>query len=275
MLLGAGGAIFLLWGRSTPDDVATQAARNPATAVPVVVATPPSVTRPRVEPPPKPEEAVSATPSTQQKPEPPSQPVPASAVKLAQVSTDTLPQPDYPVAAKGGRLAEKLRELTALEQPDDATEIVADRPDQRVVTRPVQPARVIDLPSSRSADLVSEIVMEERDKVAEQAVIKPDFAQKAQIQPAMNQAVSVPVQSDLDLYYRTLPLAQQNGVPITPVSVHVYYADPTRRFILGGRRRYAEGDLMPNGVKLESITRRGIILEYQGKQYRHDFGSGG
>ncbi len=278
MLLGAGGAIFLLWDRQAPNDVARQVTQHPATDVPAVMTPSPSATRPRiVEPPAKPQMVAPAVPTIQKKPELPSQPIPSSVVKLPEDSVNKPPRAVYPVVSMGGRLAEKLRELAVPEQSDDAAEKPAKQLGERDIPRPMQPEKVAELPPTVPVDRVAEILKEERAKRAEQPVTEPAPVQEVQAQEKTesNPGEPVPEQSALDLYYRTLPAAQNNGVPMTTVSVHVYYDDPAKRFILGGRKRYTEGDSMPNGVTLESITRRGIILEYQGKQYRHDIGWGG
>lgn len=64
-----------------------------------------------------------------------------------------------------------------------------------------------------------------------------------------------------------LPYDQQQRFDNIKISIRVYHADPARRFVIINAQRYMEGDELPEkGLRLEEITRDGIIVDYgQGK----------
>lgn len=278
LLMGVGVVVYLLWTpRSTPE-VAQTSSRNSANLASEVAARPPAA--------PRPGEAAGVTEGPVAVVDPPASetrvPVvearPAPVPPSPPLTTRESLQPRYAGAPKGGHLAEKLRELASADASGDGNETPA-KPPGRPVAVPPAPGKVPVTPAPGTRDLVAEIVKEARAKAAKQPepAIQPPPAPEVtnRVQSATTAAEPAPVESERDLHYRSLPAAQHNGVPVTTVTVHVYYDDPAKRFILADRRRYQEGDAMPDGVRLESITRRGIILEYQGKQYRYDVRTGG
>ena len=64
--------------------------------------------------------------------------------------------------------------------------------------------------------------------------------------------------------------ASRIGVPPLRLDLHVYAPDPHKRFILLNMKRLAEGDSLPEGVKVDSITNEGAILSYRGSQFVMD-----
>jgi general secretion pathway protein B len=61
--------------------------------------------------------------------------------------------------------------------------------------------------------------------------------------------------------------ASKNQIPPLRMDLHVYAPDPRRRFVLVNMKRLTEGESLPEGVKVESITNDGAILSYRGVQF--------
>jgi general secretion pathway protein B len=61
--------------------------------------------------------------------------------------------------------------------------------------------------------------------------------------------------------------AAKNQIPPVRMDLHVYAPDPRRRFVLVNMKRLTEGESLPEGVKVDSITVDGAILSYRGIQF--------
>lgn len=68
--------------------------------------------------------------------------------------------------------------------------------------------------------------------------------------------------------------AQINGAPQIDINGQLYSSVPGRSFILVDGRRYHEGEKLPEGPAIESITPTGATMRYRGKRY-HVSGPGG
>lgn len=67
---------------------------------------------------------------------------------------------------------------------------------------------------------------------------------------------------------RDMPADFRAGVPPLNLDVHVYAAANAGRFVLINMKKYHEGDQLAEGPRLEEITPDGVILNYQGQQFR-------
>ncbi|HET6724553.1 MAG TPA: general secretion pathway protein GspB [Gammaproteobacteria bacterium] len=65
----------------------------------------------------------------------------------------------------------------------------------------------------------------------------------------------------------TLPQSVQQDLPELRMQVHVYSADPAKRFVMFDMKRYREGDTLASGPKIIRITREGVVLQYQGRTF--------
>lgn len=54
------------------------------------------------------------------------------------------------------------------------------------------------------------------------------------------------------------------------LDVHVYSEQPAQRFVLINMTKYREGDELREGAVLEQITAQGVVMSYQGEQFRYD-----
>lgn len=61
--------------------------------------------------------------------------------------------------------------------------------------------------------------------------------------------------------------ASQTSIPPLHLDLHSYAADPTKRFVLVNMKRLYEGQSLPEGPKVESITPDSAIMSYKGKQF--------
>jgi general secretion pathway protein B len=58
-----------------------------------------------------------------------------------------------------------------------------------------------------------------------------------------------------------------SAVPEVSMSLHVYDPNPASRFAFINGRRAQEGDVLPNGLRVESITPEGAVLDWQGRRF--------
>jgi general secretion pathway protein B len=56
-------------------------------------------------------------------------------------------------------------------------------------------------------------------------------------------------------------------LPAMRIDLHVYAANPQERFVLINMHRLHEGDTLPEGVRVESITPEGAIVSYRGSKF--------
>lgn len=70
--------------------------------------------------------------------------------------------------------------------------------------------------------------------------------------------------------WEDMPVEQRAGLPVPRIDVHVFAQEPERRFVLIDLRKYRQGDTLQDGAVIETILADGIVLSYQGQQYRVD-----
>jgi general secretion pathway protein B len=62
-------------------------------------------------------------------------------------------------------------------------------------------------------------------------------------------------------------LAQGTQLPDLRLDLHVYDADPAKRFVFINMRRLREGETLPEGVRVDEITQTGARLSYRGTNF--------
>lgn len=70
--------------------------------------------------------------------------------------------------------------------------------------------------------------------------------------------------------WEDLPPDQQAALPVPRIDVHVFASEPERRFVLINLRKHLQGDTLDSGAVIETILADGLVLSYQGQQYRVD-----
>ncbi len=87
-------------------------------------------------------------------------------------------------------------------------------------------------------------------------------------EPVVAQVTETAVETPVEKVERVpeiweLPGAEQQKFKDLKINIHVYNDIPAERFVIIDMRRYREGDdLARAGLKLESITREGVIINY-------------
>ena len=67
--------------------------------------------------------------------------------------------------------------------------------------------------------------------------------------------------------YSDAATSPDSHMPALRVDLHVYAAKPEERFVLINMHRLHEGDSLPEGVRVESITPEGVVVSYQGAKF--------
>jgi general secretion pathway protein B len=65
-------------------------------------------------------------------------------------------------------------------------------------------------------------------------------------------------------------LAQGTQLPDLRLDLHVYAVDPAQRFVFINMRKLREGEMLPEGVRVEHITQSGAQLSYRGTRFTID-----
>lgn len=63
-----------------------------------------------------------------------------------------------------------------------------------------------------------------------------------------------------------MPSTYRAEFPALSVDVHVYNADPQRRFVLINGKRYREGDPLAEGPRLAEIVPDGMVVDWRGER---------
>ena len=67
--------------------------------------------------------------------------------------------------------------------------------------------------------------------------------------------------------YQDAAAAPGANLPALRLDLHVYAAQPDQRFVFLNMAKLHEGDSLPQGVRVETITPDGVILSYQGTRF--------
>ncbi len=76
--------------------------------------------------------------------------------------------------------------------------------------------------------------------------------------PATTDTAALPPRPSLDL---------RNRLPPFSMNVHVYNAEPARRFVYINGRKLTEGQATPDGIRLERVATNGAVLSYDGQEF--------
>ena len=162
-----------------------------------------------------------------------------------------------PAAPDVPRGADVVRAAPGMPSTGTASDDATAAPDSATAA-PALPAPVSELPAAAPApEPVAQIPQSDFD-----APLGPDLEPLPDPQQAYS-ANSVARWEDL-------PPDQQAGLPVPRIDVHVFASEPERRFVLINLRKYLQGDTLDNGAVIETILADGLVLSYQGQQYRVD-----
>ncbi len=165
------------------------------------------------------------------------------------------------------------------ERPAAAPELTASSPStsgQPAAALPVEPAPAADIrPLARETEFGEPLLEPQADP--EYAPTPPPVAAAAtdpvSSAPAPDAAPVTPVTPSRILVNNELPTAEQligSGVlsiPMLNLDLHVYSDKVASRFVVISSRKYKEGAQLTEGPAVESITKDGVILAYQGRRF--------
>ena len=67
--------------------------------------------------------------------------------------------------------------------------------------------------------------------------------------------------------YQELSAAPGTKLPTLRLDLHVYAAKPQDRFVMINMHKLREGDSLPEGVRLESVTPEGAVMSFNGSRF--------
>ena len=67
--------------------------------------------------------------------------------------------------------------------------------------------------------------------------------------------------------YQEAASASGTNIPQLRLDLHAYAARPQDRFVMINMHKVHEGDMLPEGVRVESITPDGAVLSYKGSNF--------
>lgn len=194
---------------------------------------------------------VTATPPATSPPATPAATVPADAPPV--VTPQATPPPTLRVDP------ERLRpfEAQAGNNTDGNEAAEASTLDDLAEDRPPSPKPTPIAATRRAAEPQGVIVPSPPDE--------PDTSSAARAttdQPATAAAPSTPTVRPL----QDMPVSFRAELPKLTVDVHVYDANPLKRFAIVNGKKYREGDTLVEGPRVAAITADGVVIEHKGSQ---------
>ncbi len=138
----------------------------------------------------------------------------------------------------------------------------APPPDPLATLHPAKPiAPTSTLPLMTDAELQQLAREQEMEEQAARAKAEPAPAPVAadNAPPALE---TIPLQIEL-------PPDLQQALPALRVDVHVYDENRANRFVMINLRRYREGDEITPELRVERITKEGLLFQFRGKRFRY------
>lgn len=131
------------------------------------------------------------------------------------------------------------------------------------------PAAAAAGPPARTAEARPEPVLS--DAASKDAPLNPDDYEPAGAAPRPAQErqagrVHAGTESGLKRYADAASTPESH-MPAVRVDLHVYATKPEERFVLLNMHRLHEGESLPEGVRVESITPEGVVVSYQGARF--------
>jgi general secretion pathway protein B len=163
------------------------------------------------------------------------------------------PNPATPAAAANGGAADPGRMVTLTMPADSASTVTVspNHPDSGVVA------------PSNAPPLAEEPLLSGNEPSVPPNYDANDYAPA--VTPA--QASEAAAQRAGSLPSRDEVIAQGTQLPDLRLDLHVYAAKPADRFVFINMRKLREGESLPEGVRVESITPRGAELSFRGRRF--------
>lgn len=101
----------------------------------------------------------------------------------------------------------------------------------------------------------------------QEPVVPPDYDVR-DYQPAVSPAQAATTSANrTSVPSRDEVLARGTQLPELRLDLHVYDEDPASRFVFINMRKLREGDSLPDGVRVETITPKGARLSFRGTTF--------
>jgi general secretion pathway protein B len=149
--------------------------------------------------------------------------------------------------------------------PRDAAAVTHSEPVTAATVVPAPPPT----PPARSMASQPEPVLsasEPKDAALNPDDYEPAVAPGKQIQDQGGARVRTGTESGMKSYADAAS-SPDSHLPALRVDLHVYAAKPEERFVLINMHRLHEGESLPEGVRVESITPEGVVVSYQGAKF--------
>lgn len=251
----------------------------PGTAMPSIQAAAPSAGQSPVQPRSRPQEPrdaiapntagpelIAAAPAQapiQALPESPTQPPALSAPETVSVQPEVLvvpapPKPGQPLP----RGADELRRAVLGPGSSPSIETTAGLPSRPAPAATDYARQQVPEHVPVPADLIADIEAFKKqvgsDPPAARAAPKPVLPPPPRAMPAMDKDVALPPSPSVAL---------RGKLPEFRMSVHIYDAEPARRFVYINGRKLRENDESREGLRLERVVADGAVLSYQGESF--------
>lgn len=94
----------------------------------------------------------------------------------------------------------------------------------------------------------------------------------AMIEPVIQQAIEASPSLEMDSvpHLSQLPSLIQQAIPNMTFAGHVYSSNPIQRSVIINGHAMSEGDVVINNLKVEQITRSGVVFDFDGQLFRMD-----
>ncbi|HEY9050419.1 MAG TPA: general secretion pathway protein GspB [Gammaproteobacteria bacterium] len=119
------------------------------------------------------------------------------------------------------------------------------------------------------------------EQIVEPAVVVPPVMQIEQVVETESVSVAEPVvnrtiEQTPSLEMNSAPLLTelpsliQQGIPKMTFAGHVYSSNPSQRSVIINGNAMGEGDVIMNNLRVEQITRSGVVFNFEGRLFRID-----
>jgi general secretion pathway protein B len=157
------------------------------------------------------------------------------------------------VLGDGGRLSASVEGPGALPAPPP--------PDEPLPSAPTS-TDLVPVPDDLLAEIEAfkELVRKQDPSVTKRAAAMPPPLPEPpglELRPA-TEAVALPPAPSLDL---------RNRLPPFSMNVHVYNADPKRRFVYINGRKLTENERSREGLRVERVVADGAVLSFEGERF--------
>ena len=177
-----------------------------------------------------------------------------------------------PVAAKP--VISPPAELVPVVEPEDPPPLPVDDDyldelkDVRLIVAPIIEQNALEPPVSEPLTDNPPVAMSRELSVETAPIGEPELIGSAADQPAEEAAPATPPDPYAGIpHQHQLPPDVQRTLPELEVTVHIYSATPSSRLVRMNGRKLKEGDLVDGEVRLEEITKDGLILSSGDTRY--------